>query len=81
MAYELRDGSGSLFKNDKRTKDTQPEYRGDCKIDGQEYWISGWIKPGANGKFFSLAITLKDVVAPSQDTPAVDDPLDDEVPF
>ena len=49
MAYEAKDMNGSIFVNDKKTKDNQPDRRGSCKIDGVEYWISGWLKD-TNGK-------------------------------
>jgi hypothetical protein len=40
-------GHGALFRNDKRTKDSHPNYKGDVTIDGMKYWVSGWIKQGA----------------------------------
>jgi hypothetical protein len=60
MAFEQRDMSGSLFKNDKRQNDKQPEYKGDCLIDGVAYWISAWVKDSKNGKFFSFAFKPKE---------------------
>ena len=62
MAYEQRDNSGSLFKNDpdKRRSDNSPEYGGKVMIDGRMYFINGWIKDGAKGKFFSLSFKLMD---------------------
>lgn len=61
MAYEKKDNSGALFKNDKKDKDTHPDYRGDIKIDGVEYWLSAWIKPTKNvTKFMSLSAQVKD---------------------
>ena len=54
MSYELKDGQGSLFKNNK-TKDTQPDYTGEIKIEGKVYRLSAWIKEGKNGKFMSLS--------------------------
>ena len=56
MAYELRDQSGSLFKNDKHvTGDALPSYRGDCMVNGKKMSVSAWVKEGKNGKFFSLS--------------------------
>lgn len=56
MAYEPRDQSGSLFKNDKHvTGDSLPSYRGDCMVNGKKMSVSAWVKEGKNGKFFSLS--------------------------
>ena len=60
MAYEQKDNSGSLFKNDKKEKDTHPNATGSCLIDGVEYWISSWTKEGAKGKWQSLAFKRKE---------------------
>ncbi len=60
MAYEQKDMSGSLFKNDRKEKDTHPDRTGTALIDGREYWVSGWLKTGARGQFLSLAFKPKD---------------------
>jgi hypothetical protein len=60
MAYEQRDNSGSLFKNEKREKDTHPHATGSAMIDGVEYWVSAWTKEGKNGKFQSLSFKRKE---------------------
>lgn len=60
MAYEKKDMSGTLFKNDKREKDTHPNATGTAIINGVEYWVSAWTKDGAKGKFQSLAFKPKE---------------------
>ncbi len=58
MAYEPKDGSGALFKNDKGDNPSRPDYRGDIMLGGVVYEISGWLKPlpsDASNKFMSLS--------------------------
>ena len=59
MAFEHKDNSGSLFKNEKREKDTHPHATGTAVIDGVAYWVSAWTKEGAKGKWQSLAFKRK----------------------
>lgn len=60
MAYELRDGQGSLFTNESKTEgDNKPDVSGTCMIGGVKYSIAGWHKTAASGKIFtSLKISL-----------------------
>jgi hypothetical protein len=58
---ELR---GVLFKNDRKEKDTHPDYKGSAEIGGVEYWLSAWIKTSAKGKFMSLSFTEKEAQTP-----------------
>ena len=60
MAFEQRDNSGVLFKNEKREKDSHPNATGHAMIDGVEYWVSAWTKDGKNGKFQSLSFKKKE---------------------
>jgi uncharacterized protein (DUF736 family) len=43
MAYDLQPGKFSIFPNDKKEKDTQPDWKGSIKLpDGQEYYFDAW---------------------------------------
>lgn len=53
MAYELRDGSGSLFRNEKKQEgERTPDYRGDAMVNGKRVEIAAWVKEAASGKKF-----------------------------
>jgi hypothetical protein len=50
--------SGALFKNDKEGNEKRPDYKGPLNVDGQEYYISAWLKTSKIGqKFMSLQVT------------------------
>jgi len=36
MAYEQKNNSGSLFRNDKKLTEKQPDYNGTVKVDGKD---------------------------------------------
>lgn len=51
---------GVLFVNDRKEKDSHPDRKGSINVEGKEYWLSGWIKQGANGQFLSLSVQPKE---------------------
>jgi hypothetical protein len=44
MAWESKHGDISLFPNDNKTKDNQPDWRGKITLDGKDYDIALWNK-------------------------------------
>jgi hypothetical protein len=77
---------GIISKNDKKTEDKHPDIKGQCEIDGTEYWISGWLKErkDGSGKFYSLVFQAKaqENVGNAPVKPQKSDPfLDDSIPF
>ena len=58
MAYEMRPGSGSLFKNDQKTTDRHPTLKGKVMLpNGEVRWVSAWSKTTSAGdKWLSLSL-------------------------
>lgn len=67
MAYEQKDNSGSLFKNERKTTDNHPDRTGSATIDGVSYWVNGWVKQDKNcNPWLSLAFKRKKAKADHQ---------------
>lgn len=88
MAYEVKQNSGSLFKNDRKEKETHPDYKGSALINGVEMWMSAWLKTSGNGtKFMSFSFQPKDQQqaparqAPARQAPQADPDFDSDLPF
>ena len=66
MAYEQRDNSGTLFKNERKTEgDNKPNMTGKAMIDGVMYFFDAWTKEGAKGRFQSVSFKRMDTQAPA----------------
>lgn len=81
---EQRDNSGVLFKEKEKKNPNYPDYKGNVRVNGQEYWLSAWIKEGKNGKFMGLALSPKEEQgqAPAKAKPKASfDDLDSDLPF
>jgi hypothetical protein len=82
--YVQKDGSGNLFKNDRKQKDSHPDYRGTITIEGTQYELAAWLKDGKKGKYMSLNAKIpqpRDNDAPRERQAAADNFGDSEIPF
>lgn len=94
MAYD-NSNRGALFKNDRKEKDTQPDYTGSLNVGGVEFFLDAWLKTAESGrKFMSVSVKRKDKQpeaapaappprAPQRQAPAKTgfDDMDDDLPF
>lgn len=77
MAYELKPGQGTIFKNNKLS-DNHPDYRGVIKTpDGKDFELSLWVKDGQKGKYFSVSVQepYKRPESVNEQLPTADDDL------
>ena len=64
---QQRDNSGALFRNQRKNRDTQPDYQGEVVVGGHDYWISGWLRESPKGvKYMALAFKGKAPKPPYQ---------------
>ncbi|MBQ0113384.1 MAG: hypothetical protein KBT03_09665 [Bacteroidales bacterium] len=77
MAYEKKEGDITLFDN-KKTKDTQPDFKGTVLIGGKELEVALWKRTSQAGKNF-LSGKVSQPVSKKQDNCVKVE--DDEIPF
>lgn len=58
MSYEMKEDTATLFKNDRKETDTQPDYTGKIKQNGKERRLAAWItKSKAGQTYMSLKVS------------------------
>ena len=81
MADYDNTNSGTFFVNDRKAKETHPDYSGKINVEGKEYYLKGWKKTAKSGvNFLSLAVNPVDG-AKSSAPKAASAPVNDETPF
>jgi hypothetical protein len=79
MAFELKEGTGSLFKNRRKEADTDPEYNGSLRLGGIDYYVNAWLRKSQAGKTY-MALSVRPKQAPV-DTRPLREVMDDAVEF
>lgn len=68
-----------LGRNNKPKNEKSPEFTGSINIDGQEYWLNGWVREANGERFFSGTVAKKE---PRRQEASSSDPFaSDSVPF
>lgn len=83
MAYQMKENSGTLFKEQDKKNERGPDYTGDANIGGEVYRMAAWIRESESGrKFMSFKFTPKEERQPatSAKRPALQD-MDNDIPF
>lgn len=90
MAFDNK-GRGSVWKNDRKTEDTHPDFTGTYTDDnGREFWVSAWKRnPDAAPKAPALTFSLKPKEqkftkpesGPQRARPSIKDEMEDEIPW
>lgn len=60
---------GLIISNDRKTKDTNPDYTGSLNVKGEEFWISAWKRKEYNNpeaEILSFSVQPKDKTAVEQ---------------
>ena len=84
MSYTHKSGTGTIFKNDTKTADTHPDYKGSVVTpDGVECWINLWVKRSTDKPpFFSVSIKPKvEQPKPLQPETVEAEVISDDLPF
>ena len=91
--YEHKTGRGSMFVNDKKENENDPDRKGEAKVACPhckaefEAWLSGWINQTKSGNpYLSVSIKAKDTthsegMAQAKQAAAPDDFESDQIPF
>ena len=80
MTYKHEPGFGSIFINDKKEHEKQPDFTGDIMTpDGKLWKLAGWSKPTKAGKK-RLSLKASDPDE-RREEPQQSDPLGDDIPW
>ena len=80
MTYQLRDGQGNLWPNERRTEDKHPNTTGKILIDGKLYYLAGWTKVTRDGKKW-ISLQAKEADEAAQLDPETGEPQGDDPGF
>lgn len=51
--------TGILSKNDRKTEERHADYSGTCEVNGEQFYLDGWIRQRKDGSGSFLSLRLK----------------------
>jgi uncharacterized protein (DUF736 family) len=75
---------GALFRNDDKTEEKYPDYRGEINVAGVDHWLLAWLKVSKKGtKYLSLSIKPKnaDTAQKAAAGGSLRQDMNDQIPF
>jgi uncharacterized protein (DUF736 family) len=79
---ETKNNTGAIFKNDKKTAENQPDYKGKVVVNGKDMEVALWLKTSQAGmKYFSATFQEPYVKPVLTEIPLKVDDSDDDLPF
>ena len=91
MAEYDNTNRGSIWRNEDKTEDKHPDFKGSLNVDGVDFWVSAWKrKEGANPKAPALSFSIKRKESATSQSPTKPNEhkndgtvfdMDDDIPF
>jgi hypothetical protein len=80
---DQKEGQGVLFKNNKKEKDSQPDYTGTVTVGGEQKRLAAWLKISGKGtKYMSIQVSEQQERQEPKPAPKGDfTDMSDDVPF
>ena len=66
---EQKNNTGAIFKNDKKTAENQPDYKGKITVDNKQWEISLWVRIAQSGVKYMSASIQEPYVKPAESIP------------
>lgn len=70
-----------LFRNDRKKKESDPDYTGSAEVDHKEYYASAWINETRDGRKYMKGRLREKEERPSSEPDPKPKYDDDDIPF
>jgi uncharacterized protein (DUF736 family) len=78
---ETKNNTGAIFKNDKKTSENHPDYKGKVNVNGKDMEVALWLKESKAGTKYFSATFQEPYVKLDQPQPKEYGDANDDLPF